>query len=90
MSVTASLHAPYKVIAHSEQDGLLIDHFETKAEADAFARDVSEEGYTTMVCLVIRRCPSPALPARDAVAAPGIDYPASLTRPLLAPRRPAA
>ena len=74
--------APYKVISHSPEDGILVDHFETRAEADAFARVVAEEGYTAMVCLVTTIYQPDEQP-REVVAAPGINFPASLTRPQL-------
>ena len=73
-----SITAPYKVIAHSEQDGVLVDHFETHAKADSFARDVADEGYTAMVCIVTTMYQPDEQP-REVVAAPGINFPATLT-----------
>ena len=69
---------PYKVIAHSVLDGLQVDHFQTMQEAEAFAEDVSLEGYTAMICPVVAVYP----PARGETSAPpvrvGIDYPYTL------------
>ena len=49
-----------------------------RAEAGSFARDVADEGYTAMVCIVTTMYQPDEQP-REVVAAPGINFPATLT-----------
>lgn len=39
----------FMVISWKEADGLFVDHFETLAEAEKFAKDIASEGFTAQV-----------------------------------------
>lgn len=39
----------FMVISWNEANGLFVDHFETLAEAEKFAKDVASEGFTAQV-----------------------------------------
>ena len=71
---------PFKVVAHSDMDGVLVDHFETMELAESFARDIADEGYTAMVCPVVAVYRA-ATDTPEPVAIPGVDYPATLNHP---------
>lgn len=72
-----NIHSPYKVISQSPEDGILVDHFESREEAEDFAREMAEEGYTTVVCQKTRVFESERRPIDFGVRS-GVDYPATL------------
>ncbi|MCL1986091.1 MAG: hypothetical protein FWG59_06570 [Betaproteobacteria bacterium] len=45
----------YKVISHSELDGIHVDHFFDHAEAREFSRMVSAEGFDCLICQALEQ-----------------------------------
>ena len=71
----------FMVIAWNEVDGLFVDHFETLAEAEHFARQLASEGFTAQV--TEQRAMYEAEPEETddhGGVMPGVDFPATLGR----------
>ena len=71
----------FMVISWNEVDGLFVDHFETLAEAEKFAKDVASEGFTAQVteqrAMYEAEPEKPETPESNGIIV-GVDCPATL------------
>ena len=72
------IYETYKVISHSERDGMHVDHFESASEARAFAKNAAEAGFDCIVCKVFEAFEAEDQDIDLGVAA-GVDFPATLS-----------
>lgn len=73
------IELPFKVISAAEGSGILVDHFHTLREAEAFAEAVSSEGFTASVCQNLRVFQAKEPEPEDFGVRPGVDFPATLS-----------